>query len=310
MTSKILGTGSYIPVKKVMNQELVDGGLNTSDEWIISHTGILSRHIADPSESTSDLSVFAARRALEDANIKATDLCYIICTTSTPDKQLPATASLIQHKLGASCGAIDVNAACSGFVHALSIGMAISDQNNNQPVLVIGADTYSKIIDWSDRTTAVFFGDGAGAAVIGKGLKHSKLLSITSGSAGAAYQNISLDSNGFFQMDGRLVWDFVVKKIPELIKETISKASLNMSDIDLIIPHQANAQMLRVISDTIGIAHEKVFINIDKYANTAAASVAIALDEAVKQKRILAGHNVLIVGFGAGFSWCSICLKW
>ncbi len=325
MHLKVLGTGSYLPERKVTNQQLVQDGLDTTDDWIVSHTGIKSRQVAAPDEATSDLAVRAAERALKAANLDAQQLGFIVCATSTPDHTLPATANLIQAALGANCGAMDLNAGCSGFVQALAVGFALCNQSEGRPVLVVGADCYSRIMDWSDRTTAVFFGDGAGAVVIAAGGTRPTLLSVMSGSDGKGGKQIIVESGGSrcpvtplaleegktkLRMNGRAVWDFALDKVPALIREVVAQAGLTLAEIDLIIPHQSNAKMLNAFAEALDISQEKIFFNVQNYANTAAASVAIALDEAVRQKRLQPGGKVVLVGFGAGLSWCAACLSW
>lgn len=325
MKSAILGTGSYLPVKSVSNQELVDTGLDTSDEWIVSRTGIRSRRIVAPEQATSDLAVEASRRALKSAGIDAKELGYIVCATSTPDHQLPAVANLVQDKIGATCGAIDMNAGCSGFVQAFLVGHALHEQSGGRPVLVIGADAYSRIMNWSDRRTAVFFGDGAGALVIGRAEAEAGcLLSSKSGSDGSGGACITtraggsrspmtpeaLESGaGFLTMDGPAVWKFAVSTVPDLVREVVADAGLSLEDIRLIVPHQANQKMLGVIAEELGVTAETLFSNVDKNANTAAASVGIALDEAVAEGRVQRGEHLVIVGFGAGLAWSAACIR-
>ncbi len=323
MNSAILGTGSYLPDKAVSNQELVDSGLDTSNDWIVSRTGIQSRRIAAPEQATSDLAIEASRRALSKAGVEPNELGFLVCATSTPDHQLPATANLIQHALGASCGSIDLNAGCSGFVQALIVAHGMFLQSG-RPVLVVGADTYSRIMNWSDRKTAVFFGDGAGALVIGAGDQSPCLLSWKSGSDGSGGSCITTVAGGSrrpitaedletgagrLSMDGRAVWEFAVGRVPGLVRDVVEQAGLSLEEIDLIVPHQANQKMLKVIADELGVSEEVFFSNVAAHANTAAASVGIALDQAVQGGRLKRGQVVVIVGFGAGLAWSAACLR-
>jgi len=321
----ILGTGSYAPERIVTNRELIASGLDTTDEWIVERTGIRERRIASPEEATSDLAARAAERALEMAGIKAADLDLIICATSTPDHPLPATANLIQHKLKCDAGALDVNAACSGFVYALSVGFALRSSGQARYVLVVGADTYSRILDWEDRRSAIFFGDGAGAAVLGPTSSGDWLLSSVHGSDGSGARQIMVQAGGSrlpateervrsrltrFHMDGRAVWSFAVARMPATVREVATRAGLAVADIRLLIPHQSNQRMLEACCASLGLEEERLFLNVDRYANTASASVAIALDEAVRQRRIRPGDPVVLVGFGGGLSWSAVCLRW
>ncbi len=322
---RVLGTGSYLPERIVTNQELVDDGLPTSDDWIVSHTGIRCRHVVADDQATSDLATAAAQRALTSAEVEPSALSAIVCATSSPDHGLPATANLVQANLGASCGAIDVNAGCSGFVHALLVGHALCAQNGGAPVLVVGADAYSRIMNWSDRTTAVFFGDGAGAAVVGAGEGGPSLLASLSGSDGSGGHHIQLEAGGSrrpvtpkdvaehrhqLRMNGRAVWDFAVARVPGVVREVVARAGLTLDDVDLIVPHQSNARMLSAFGDALGGCHDRIYSHVDAHANTAAASVAIALDAALHEGRVQRGKVVVLVGFGAGLSWCAACLRW
>lgn len=325
MNSRILGTGSYLPEQVVHNEDLVRSGLETSDEWIVSHTGIKSRRVVSPEQATSDLAIRAALRALEQAEVRAEELGYLICATSTPDHQLPAAANFVQHGLGATCGAVDLNAGCSGFVHALTVGMAMQAQLGDAPVLVIGADSYSRILNFKDRTTAVFFGDGAGALVLGSGGDKPSLLAVKMGSDGAGAGSIITPAGGsrrptteedlrsgavHLSMNGRAVWDFAVRTVPDLVRDVVLQAGLTLKDVDLVIPHQANEKMLGVIARDLGVPSDLFYCSVAEQANTAAASVGIALDQAVAAGRLRRGQIVVLVGFGAGLSWAAACLRY
>jgi 3-oxoacyl-[acyl-carrier-protein] synthase-3 len=267
----------------------------------------------------------AARRALEAAQVRPKDLDLIICATSSPDHPLPSTASLLQHKLGCQAAAFDLNASCSGFVYGLVTGFAMSRQDGCRRVLVVGADTYSRLLDWEDRSSAVFFGDGAGAVVLGPSSGEDWLLASDQGSDGRLAKAIMVPAGGSrlpateervrrretrFHMDGRAVWNFVVEKMPATVRQVASRAGLPVSEIDLLIPHQANARMLRACADILKMSPDRLYLNVDRYANTAAASTAIALDEALRSGRIRRGNKVVMVAFGGGLSWSASCLRW
>jgi 3-oxoacyl-[acyl-carrier-protein] synthase-3 len=321
----ILGVGFYVPDEVVSNHDLVRRGLQTSDDWIVAHTGIRERRIAAPAQATSDLGAEAARRALDHAGVAREDIDLVVCATSTPDHLLPATASLIQHQLGLRAGAFDVNAACSGFVHALSVGFALQESARFRHVLVVAADTYSRFIDWQDRASAIFFGDGAAAAVLGPSSEGSWLLSGCQGSDGARASMITIVAGGSrfpadlarlekrettIRMQGPRVRDFVIDAVPAAIRRVVAAAQLGLSDIALVIPHQANARLIEACGERLELEPRRLFVNVDRYANTAAASVGIALAEAVQSGQIERGSNVVLVGFGGGLSWAALCLRW
>ncbi len=323
MTPTIVGTGAFLPETRTTNEALVARGLDTSHDWIVSHTGIHARSMADAKQATSDLAVGAAKRALEDAGIAASELGYILCATSTPDHLLPPTANLVQSRLGATCGGVDLNGGCSGFVHALATGYALAGQSPDRPILVVGADTYSRIVDPEDRRTAVFFGDGAGAAVVAPREGTNQLLAVVSGSDGSLGELIVVPEGGsrlpghgkgnaqrFLQMDGRRVWNFAVERVPELIRAVADRASVSLSEVDLIIPHQANAKMLHAIAERLNVPSSKLLCTVKDKGNTAAASTAIALHEAARSGALKPGSTVIMAGFGAGLSWCGLCLRW
>lgn len=325
MSTSILGAGSYLPELALSNQDLIDKGLDTSDQWIVSHTGIRSRRIAAPEQATSDLAVAAAREALNAASVRPEDLGYILCATSTPDHKLPATANIVQHKLGASCGASDVNSGCSGFVQALLLGWSLCDRLKPGPVLVIGADAYSRILDWSDRRTAVFFGDGAGAVVLGDTASEPRLLGSVSGSDGSGASLLVVPAGGSRKpttteslaaqneklfMDGRRVWDFAVDLVPRIVRSAVAQSGLTLDQVDLIIPHQANERMLGVVAQELGVSEDVVFARVRDHANTAAASIPIALVGAIHEGRLKRGDVVVLAGFGAGLSWSAVCIRY
>jgi 3-oxoacyl-[acyl-carrier-protein] synthase-3 len=320
----ILGTGSYVPATVLANRALVERGLRTTDDWIVAHTGIRERRIAAPNEATSDMASEASRRALAAAGLRPADIDLILCATSTPDHALPHTAALIQERLGAMCGAMDLNAGCSGFAYALWTAFKLASGDRPQRILVVGADTYSRLVDWTDRTSAVFFGDGAGAAVVGP-TSAAWMRSWANGADGCGAEYIKVPAGGsrqqateeairrgetFFRMQGRAVWDFAVKRVPEAISAALDGAGWTVEEIDLLIAHQANERLLEQIRIRLGLPPDKIFLNIARFGNTAAASLGIALDEAIRLGRLRPGHRFVVAGFGAGLAWCTLCLQW
>lgn len=309
--SRIVGVGSYLPSNVVTNHDLA-ARMDTSDDWIRGRTGILQRHIADESEKCSDLAYQASKRALEAAGANAHDLDLIIVATSTPDFIFPSSACILQAKLGAKgCPAFDVQAVCSGFVYALSIADKFIRSGQHKNVLVVGSEVFSRILDWSDRGTAVLFGDGAGAVVLRgdsrPGIRatalhadgaHSNILSVPGGVAGG-----KVTGTPFLQMDGQAVFKFAVRVLDEVGREVVNMCGLEIGDIDWLIPHQANVRILEATAKRLGIDPSKVIVTVDKHANTSAASVPLALDFAVRDGRIKTGDKVLLEGVGGGFTW-------
>ena len=326
MTSAgIVGLGFYVPPKIMTNDDwstIVD----TSDEWITNKTGIKERRIADDNICTSDLAVMASIEAMKDANIESGDIDLIILATSSPDVPLPSTASIIQNKLGCrKAAAFDINAVCSGWIHALEIGSKFVISSEYDNVLVIGSEVYSRIVNWDDRATCVLFGDGAGAAILqkvedGKGIIGSWLQSDGSGAeviqipAGGVKNSISSDKfvegQQYFHMDGREVWNFAINAFPQAVKKVLMKIKMEIEDIDMIIPHQANYNIIEAGMLNLGLSMDKVFTNLDKYGNTAAASIPIALAESVKKGIIKEGDLVITVGFGGGLAWGANAIIW
>jgi len=314
----IIGLGAYVPSNEMSNQdwmELVD----TSDEWITTKTGMKKRRIASPEVCTSDLAVEASKQALNDAGLDAKDIDLIILATSSPDVPLSSTAGIIQYKLGCvDCAAFDINAVCAGWVHALDIGRRFVGTNGYENVLVIGSEIYSRILNWEDRATCVLFGDGAGAAILskvetGKGIISSWLMSDGSGSSvieiPAGGVRMPFDSEEFkegaqyFHMDGRAVWDFAIEAFPQAVNESLKRAGKSIEDVDLIIPHQANINIIKTGMEKLGLGMNKTFTNLHKYGNTAGASVPIAMKEAMEKGRITQGDLVVTVAFGGGLAW-------
>ncbi len=326
MTSAgIVGLGFYVPPKIMTNDDwstIVD----TSDEWITNKTGIKERRIADDNICTSDLAVMASIEAMKDANIESGDIDLIILATSSPDVPLPSTASIIQNKLGCrKAAAFDINAVCSGWIHALEIGAKFVISSEYDNILVIGSEVYSRIVNWDDRATCVLFGDGAGAAILqkvedGKGIIGSWLQSDGSGAeviqipAGGVKNSISSDKfvegQQYFHMDGREVWNFAINAFPQAVKKVLMKIKMEIEDIDMIIPHQANYNIIEAGMLNLGLPMDKVFTNLDKYGNTAAASIPIALAESVKKGIIKEGDLVITVGFGGGLAWGANAIIW
>jgi 3-oxoacyl-[acyl-carrier-protein] synthase-3 len=321
--SRILGTGSYLPPKRLTNHdlaaELAQQGVETSDDWIVERTGIRARHFAAPEVACSDLATEAARRAIEAAGISADDLDLIIVATSTPDMVFPSTATMVQHKLGtAGSPAFDVQAVCSGFIYALTVADAMIRAGSAQKALVIGSEVFSRILDFKDRTTCVLFGDGAGAVVIGAsdvpGIlatdihadgKHRDILCVPGHVSGG---NVLGDP--VLKMDGQAVFKLAVGVLEETARASLAKAGLQDSDIDWLIPHQANIRIMQSTARKLKMPAEKVVVTVDQHGNTSAASIPLALDAAVRDGRIQRGQNLMLEGVGGGFTWGSVLVKY
>ncbi|MDF9408104.1 ketoacyl-ACP synthase III [Pelotomaculum isophthalicicum JI] len=322
----ILGIGTYVPERILTNTEL-EKMVDTSDEWIRSRSGICERRIAGPEQATSDLASNAARRALADAGTAPEEIDLVICATDTADMIFPATACLVQDRIGVKkkAGAFDLAAGCTGFIYALTVGSQFIAAGACRRVLVIGAETMSRVIDWKDRSTCVLFGDGAGAVVLGpvstgEGILATKLYSDGSGGphlllpAGGSRRPASSDTLNsrlhYLQMNGREVFKFAVRVMGEAAEEVIAEAGLNKSDVDFFIPHQANIRIIEPAARRLGVPMEKVMVNVDRYGNTSTASIPLALEEAVRGGRINKGDHVVVVGFGAGLTWGAVVIKW
>jgi 3-oxoacyl-[acyl-carrier-protein] synthase-3 len=312
--SRIAGTGSFLPPRKVTNDDLA-ARLDTSDEWIRERTGIRSRHIAEESQAASDLALEASRRALEAAGMKAEELDLILVATSTPDYIFPSTASLLQHKLGVKgCAAFDLQAVCSGFVYGLATADAFIRSGQYKNALVVGAEVFSRILDWNDRATCVLFGDGAGAAVLVAGAKpgiHACTLNADGSQSGllSVPGNVSrgkIIGSPYLQMNGQSVFKFAVKVLDESARRTVAAAGMKLEDVDWLIPHQANVRILEATARKLGLPLEKLVVTIDHHGNTSAASVPLALDEFIRNNKIKPGHRVLMQGVGGGFTWGSV----
>lgn len=319
----ILGTGSYLPEKILTNHDL-ELMVDTSDEWITSRTGIKERRIAAENEATSDLSYKAALKAIENAGIDKNEIELVIVASSTPDHLMPSTAALVQNMLGIKAAGFDLEAACTGFVYALTTGYSFVKSGVYKKVLVIGADTFSRILDWEDRSTCVLFGDGAGAAIIGEvetggylsgdlqadGSGGCELIVPASGSRKPFTQEVLDNRDQFVKMNGGEIYKFAVRAFPATSKISLEKAGLDVEDIDLFILHQANIRIIEAISKRAKQPMDKFFVNLDKYGNTSAATIAIALDEANREGRIKKGDKLLLVGFGGGLTFGSCILEW
>ena len=317
--SKIIGTGSFLPPRRVSNQELADqlakDGIDTSNEWIFSRSGIAARHYADADVMTSDLALEASKRALEMADTQVGDLDMIILATSTPDHLggFPSTACVLQAKLGAynGCAAFDVQAVCSGFVYALSVADSFIKSGACQTVLVVGAEVFSRILDFKDRTTCVLFGDGAGAVVMKASEKPGVLA--TKLHADGRYGNIlcvpgradagRINGSAFLHMDGQAVFKLAVSLLDKVAQETLKSAHVCASEIDWLVPHQANIRIMQATARKLGLPLERMVVTLQEHGNTSAASIPLALDVATRDGRIASDQLVMIEGVGGGFTW-------
>ncbi len=321
----ITGVGSYVPKRVLTNADL-EKIVDTTDDWITSRTGIRERRTAAEDEYTSTMGIAAARIALERAGVDAADLDLIIVATITPDMPFPATACIVQQELGAAkAAAFDLEAACTGFLYALEIGRQFIDNGTYQNVLIIGAEKLSSIIDWKDRNTCVLFGDGAGAAVLQHRADSRGVLATRLGSDGGKANILAMPGGGcrqpatinsvnerihFLKMEGKEVFKNAVNAMTGAAKEVLERSGAGMEDIKCVIPHQANQRIISAVGERLGTRDDQVFVNLHKYGNTSAASVAVALDEAVSTGRIERGDLILIIAFGAGLTWGATVLEW
>lgn len=316
--SRITGVGSYLPSRAVTNDDLVARGLDTSDDWIVERTGIRQRHLAEPGQTSSDLALEASRAAIADAGVDAQRVDLIIVATSTPDHVFPSTAAYLQAKLGITNGApaMDVQAVCSGFVYALTVADKFIKSGSHSCALVVGAEVFSRILDWSDRTTCVLFGDGAGAVVLEAsdrpGIRatalhadgrYAEILTVPGNVSGGHVIGTPL-----LRMDGQAVFKFAVKGLADVAGEVLAAADMTPAAVDWLIPHQANIRILQATAKKIGVPSEKVIVTVAEHGNTSAASVPLALDKAVRDGRIRPGDNLLLEGVGGGFTWGAILL--
>lgn len=318
MFARIVGTGSCLPGKPVSNNDLAARGIDTNDEWIVTRTGIRTRHLAEAGVTSSELGYIAAQRALEMAGLQASDLDLIIVATSTPDFIFPSTACLIQGKLGnKGAAAFDVQAVCSGFAYALGVAEKFIRSGSHRRALVIGAEVFSRILDWNDRGTCVLFGDGAGAVVLEASEKPG-ILATAMHADGSQFGILNVPgqiSGGqvvgdpFLRMDGQAVFKFAVRVLAEIAEEVCAAAAIPTSEVDWLIPHQANIRIIEATGKRLGIERERVIVSVDRHGNTSAASVPLALDEAVRDGRVQRGHKVLLEGIGGGFAWGAALLE-
>lgn len=315
----ILGTGKYVPNRRVTNDDLAQF-IETSDEWISSRTGIRARHITE-TENTIDLALEAAKLAIEDSGVKKEDIDLVVVATVTPENTFPAAANVIQAKLGLGhVMAFDLNAACSGFVYTMDVVSKMMQTGAFKNALIVGSETLTKYIDWTDRNTCVLFGDGAGAAIIGDG--DGEIIDCISHSMGdtddlligegVPLKDINDQSSpqvGFIQMKGREVFKFATTHLPKAVLEICEKNNVNLEDIDAFVCHQANERIIESAAKKLGVSMEKMFVNISEYGNTSAASVPIALDDALKQGAVKKGDLVCMVAFGGGLTWSSALVR-
>ncbi|WP_343288588.1 beta-ketoacyl-ACP synthase III [Wolbachia endosymbiont of Encarsia formosa] len=315
--SFILSTGSYLP-KKILSNNEIASIVETNDEWIRQRTGIVQRHIADEGELTSDLAVNAAKNAIEKAKISIDEIGLIIVATTTPDKTFPSCATIIQSKLKCkNAFAFDVQAACSGFIYAVTVADALIKSNDRiKYALVIGAEIMSRIVDWEDRSTCVLFGDGAGAVIMKSEMSSSRIISTnlhSDGNVDLLCTNGGISStrdSGKILMNGREVFKHAVEKLTASVEETLKCNSLKITDIDWLIPHQANIRIIEAVVKKLDFPVEKVINTVDKHANTSAASIPLALDYAVQESKIKSGNLILLISIGAGLAWGSVLLRY
>jgi 3-oxoacyl-[acyl-carrier-protein] synthase-3 len=321
--SRILGTGSYLPEKRLSNAdlaaELAQQGVETSDDWIVERTGIRARHFAADQQGCSDLATEAARQALAAAGLKAQDIDLIVVATSTPDMVFPSVATMVQHKLGAAgCPAFDVQAVCSGFIYALTIADSMIQSGSAKRALVIGSEIFSRILDFKDRTTCVLFGDGAGAVVLEASDQPGILA--TDLHADGQYKDIlcvpghvnrgGILGDPVLKMDGQAVFKLAVGVLEDTARASLAKAHLTDADIDWLIPHQANIRIMQSTAKKLKMSLDKVVVTVDQHGNTSAASIPLALDTAVRDGRIRRGQTLLLEGVGGGFTWGSVLLRY
>lgn len=308
MTIGIIGIGSFLPDNRVTNIDL-EKRMDTSDEWIRTRTGIEARHLAEGDVTVADMATRAAERALQSAGVTIDEIEAIVCATATAPA-FPATACVVQANLGAKAAvAFDVSAACSGFIFAMDTAKSLMDSKGFKKTLVIGAEKMGSLIDWDDRSTAVLFGDGAGAVVLGED-EIASIDSIVLGSDGTGGKHLYENDEGKIVMNGREVFKFAVRKMPEIVLESLNKADKSLNDLDVLVPHQANRRIIDAAMERLHLEEEKVVMTIQDHANTSAASIPLALAEAVKSGKIQDGQTVVIAGFGAGLTWGASCLTW
>ncbi|MDL4842916.1 beta-ketoacyl-ACP synthase III [Aquibacillus rhizosphaerae] len=309
MNAGIIGTGHYVPEKILTNADL-EKIVDTNDEWIRTRTGIEERRIAEDSMDTSDMAYLAAVNALEDAKVTAEELDMILVATVTPDTSFPSVACMLQDRLGArKVAAMDLSAACSGFMYGMITAKQFIETGSYKNILVVGVEKLSKITDWSDRNTCVLFGDGAGAAVVGPVSEGKGILSFELGADGSGGKYLFQDKD-YLSMNGREVFKFAVRQMPESSVNVVEKAGFKKEDVDYLIPHQANIRIMDAARERLGISEDKMATSVKKYGNTSAASIAIALSEDVKNGKIKENDLVVLVGFGGGLTWGAVAIRW
>ena len=310
--ARIIGTGSYLPSKVVTNADL-EKTLDTSDDWITARTGIKERRIVT-NESACDLALEASKKALEMSEISPSEIDLIILATTTPDKIFPATATMLQDRLGATCPAFDLQAVCAGFVFALTTAQQYIENGTAKNILVVGSEIMSKIVDWNDRSTAIIFGDGAGAVVVSSdnstGIMHSKLYSDGSYMSSLHVNNNRINELGTIEMAGNEVYKIAVKRLSDLAEETLNECNMTSDDLTWMVPHQANIRIISAVAKRIDLPMNKVILTLEKHGNTSAASIPLALDVAVRDGRIKKGDSLLFEGIGGGFSWGSVLVEY
>ena len=318
MFARIAGVGSYLPGQPVSNLDLIARGIDTSEDWIVSRTGIKSRHLAGGGVTSSALAFEPSRKALASANVGADEIDLIIVATSTPVFIFPSTACLLQQKLGnVGAMAFDIQAVCSGFVYALSVAEKFIRSGSHRKALVVGAEVFSRILDWDDRATCVLFGDGAGAVVLEASEKpgilataahadgsHHGILSVPGSVSGG-----KVTGDPFLRMDGQAVFKFAVRVLADVAKECCTSAGISSTDLDWLIPHQANIRIIESTSKKLGLPAEKVIVTVDQHGNTSAASIPLALDAAVRDGRVQRGQKIMLEGVGGGFTWGAVLLE-
>ena len=321
----ISGIASYVPDRVLTNDDL-SKMVDTSHEWIVERTGIEERRVADEKAASSDLGIQAALKALEDANTSPEEIDLVLVATATPDYLFPSTACIIQEAIGAkNAAAFDLEAGCSGFVYGLVTGGSFIISGAYKKVLVIGTETLSKIIDWEDRNTCVLFGDGAGACVLERCEEGYGILSFELGADGSGGETLMVPAGGskkpasletvenrdhYLKMDGREVFKFAARKMPEATINALNKANLTIEDLDFLVPHQANLRIIDAAAKKLKMDRDKILVTLSKYGNSSSASIPLCLDEAVKDGKIKKGDNIVLVAFGAGLTWGSLALKW
>ena len=316
--ARVAGVGSYLPANRVLNNDLISLGVDTNDEWIVARTGIKARHLAEAGQTSSDLAFIASERAMEMAGVSAADIDLIIVATSTPDFVFPSTACLLQNKLGnKGAVAFDVQAVCSGFIYALTIAEKFIRSGSNKRALVVGAEVFSRILDWNDRGTCVLFGDGAGAVIL-EAADQPGILATALHADGSHHGILSVPGNvcggkvigdPFLRMDGQAVFKFAVRVLADVAKECCDLAGVESQSIDWLIPHQANIRIIEATAKKMGLPMDRVIVTVDQHGNTSAASVPLALDAAVRDGRIKRGQKIMLEGVGGGFTWGAALLE-